>query len=655
MATTEQVEVLRIDSSQAVTSMADMKKQIKDLKSQLLNLQEGSEEYNKVLGRLASTQHQYNEVTRVTKQANADLGQVVSNSAKAISGLAGTMSLATGLMSMMGTEGDETSESLMKVTTSMLAITTGLSAIDAGVKGLQGLKAAAASAGGAMKLLNNTIKANPYVAAAAAIAALVAGIIALNKRANDTSKVMKEAKEEMVALNNVIADDAVKIQRMSNQYQALGNNLQAKKKFIDENKVALHNMGIACNGVNDAERVLVTNTSAYIEAMMKRKLADTMSTELAKKQLQLINVRNELLSHQVTYDEYTKTFSQHGFKHDAEAVEELIGQFQKLEQEIYYLKGSTKDAEKDYAKLAKNLGVVTPMAKGSGTASYIKETKEEIDDLVYTGEGGLKRLNEALALSGEFLLNDYEILEKREKQLNQQLTFLSMTIKNLPEGSEAYNNAMADYLEIYNEMMYTQVQMVQIKADQENEINQRAAEEEKAILEQRKATYKGYVTAISSLTSSLESILGSIAGTMTEGTQQWKNISIAKAVISTLQGSVSAFMSAMDSGIPYPFNIAAGAASSASVLASGMAEVSKIRNTNISSSSASTSSASTSSFLSSPSYNAVNALGSNITNVRNTGSTSDIEELKNTRVYVLESDISRVQGSKKTTVANSTF
>lgn len=58
--------------------------------------------------------------------------------------------------------------------------------------------------------------------------------------------------------------------KLQRKWDELANDLQAKKKFIEDNETAFHNLGFAVNTVTDAENLLVKNTDAVVQAIMAR-------------------------------------------------------------------------------------------------------------------------------------------------------------------------------------------------------------------------------------------------------------------------------------------------------------------------------------------------------------------------------------------------
>jgi hypothetical protein len=84
-----------------------------------------------------------------------------------------------------------------------------------------------------------------------------------------------------------------------------------------------------------------------------------------------------------------------------------------------------------------------------------------------------------------------------------------------------------------------------------------------------------------------------------------------------------------------------------------MAEIAKIQNTEISTSVSPTTNSGTA--LANVNQGAVSVLSTQVTNTRSVATEDDIANLPDTRVYVLESDITDSQRRVRTTVENSTY
>lgn len=122
---------------------------------------------------------------------------------------------------------------------------------------------------------------------------ILAGVSALGAIIGKLISKSKEAKKEQEEYYKAVAEGAVepvaKVERLANQWAKLGDNLEAKKKFVDENRAAFEELGIKVNGVEDAENALVKNKSAFVAtqvAKAKATAAMQKATEYYKETLE---------------------------------------------------------------------------------------------------------------------------------------------------------------------------------------------------------------------------------------------------------------------------------------------------------------------------------------------------------------------------------
>nr|DAX30813.1 MAG TPA: Tape measure domain protein [Caudoviricetes sp.] len=168
--------------------------------------------------------------------------------------------------------------------------------------------AAAASAGtvanftlaGAFRAVGAAIRAIPVWGwIAAAIAAVVAVVGTLAAKANAAKKAANDAFNAAVKkqedFNKAIADKVSEqitlYNKLKREYTALGNNFKAQKKYIKDNQDAFHALGVAINGVNDANKYLIQNSSSVVSALMAQAKAAAAFDMLKEKQKELIQTQ----------------------------------------------------------------------------------------------------------------------------------------------------------------------------------------------------------------------------------------------------------------------------------------------------------------------------------------------------------------------------
>ncbi len=152
----DNVRVLRIDTDNAQKSVKDLRKELKDLRDVLLNTEQGTEEYNKALQQSAEIQHTLKEQMEEINANAMDFGQIAGNVTKTVGGMVAGFQAAQAALNLFGAENEEVAESLKKMQ-SLMALTQALPALDNGVKAFKRLSLAIKGATGATHGLKSAI------------------------------------------------------------------------------------------------------------------------------------------------------------------------------------------------------------------------------------------------------------------------------------------------------------------------------------------------------------------------------------------------------------------------------------------------------------------------------------------------------------------
>ena len=166
---------------------------------------------------------------------------------------------------------------------------------------------------GAFRMVGAAIKSIPVFGwIAAGIAALVAVISHFVSKANEAKKAAQEFSEAII-------DGCYKpigsVELLSAKWNALGDDMEAKKKFVEENKAAFDELGVSINGVTDAENLLIANKGAFVDAMVAKAKA-AIYTE------QAMQATKDLMEAQQKLEETPKAYvSKRGTYKDGYGVE----------------------------------------------------------------------------------------------------------------------------------------------------------------------------------------------------------------------------------------------------------------------------------------------------------------------------------------------
>lgn len=139
--------------------------------------------------------------------------------------------------------------------------------------GLQVLGMSAKAANIATKALYGTITLGLSVA----IGAAISWYSKWNEKQEEAKKKQEELKKTVEEFNRAVGENAGKaiasFKTLQEQWNALGNDMTAKKKFIKDNADAFDDLGVSIDSVSQAEKLFKDKEKEFIESLKKRALA----------------------------------------------------------------------------------------------------------------------------------------------------------------------------------------------------------------------------------------------------------------------------------------------------------------------------------------------------------------------------------------------
>ena len=148
----------------------------------------------------------------------------------------------------------------------------------------------------AQRAFNMVAKANPYVLLATAIVTVVGALFLFAKRSDDAKQKQEELNKEIErgkkvqeAYTGAFVDSATdsynSFQRLRTMYNALGNDMAAKRKFIVDNKDAFRALGLEITSTAEAESMFNSpdRLQAFQNAMIARARAMGAAAAAAEK------------------------------------------------------------------------------------------------------------------------------------------------------------------------------------------------------------------------------------------------------------------------------------------------------------------------------------------------------------------------------------
>lgn len=294
-----------------------------------------------------------------------------------------------------------------------------------GAAAAQGVQTASAVAGtaaniglaAAFRMVGAAIKSIPVFGwILAGISALIALVSHFVGKANEA----KKAAEEWY---NAIAENSYKpiaaIMDLSQRWNELGNDLEAKKQFIEENKKAFDDLGASVNDVVDAENLLVKNKDAFINAQIEKAKATIYLQQATEKVKELIKKEQEVAAMPEKSSTYVQT-SSYGTGYWVEGINQAKVEAKKeladLRAEITQGFTNAANAEKRGFNILKNAGV-------SATQTYAKGSLGAIQQAIALKQEALKKLTNNADY--QKAMKEIEALQKQADKITGKTTTTS--------------------------------------------------------------------------------------------------------------------------------------------------------------------------------------------------------------------------------------
>ena len=263
-----------------------------------------------------------------------------------------------------------------------------------GAAAAQAVQTASATAGtvaniglaGAFRMVGAAIKSIPVFGwILAGISALIALVSHFVSKANES----KKATEEWY---NAISENAYKpiasIMELSDKWNALGNDLEAKKQFIENNKKAFEDLGVSVRDVVDAENVLVANKTAFINAQIEKAKATIYLQQAQEKVKELIKKEQEYNAMSDTKSMWVQT-STFGTGY---WVETANNEKKKAETALDGLRAEISKGFQNAANAERNGWNILKKAGIGATQTYTKGSLGAIEQAIQLKQEALKHL-----------------------------------------------------------------------------------------------------------------------------------------------------------------------------------------------------------------------------------------------------------------------
>lgn len=284
----------------------------------------------------------------------------------------------------------------------------------------------------------------------------------------------REVNETMIADAADYGKRVAAIRSLSAAWKTLGDDLETRKKFIEDNKSEFDKLGVSVGNVHDAENLLVTNTDAFVASLERRAravAAQQLAAEQYKKSLEYEIKAQELenkaadvrKNEEIDMTAYAAD-TRFGARSASELAEERAKSFEDEAAQLRKLKAETdnyassllqiqRSEEEAGNKILENAGIlsadtISGKTVGSGSVEPLlrqyaeaqRKFREEIDEQsVAQMEDGFAKERATIRLNYEKKRREYETQEHETLALIKRLRTAGANI-----GSDAEKSVMAE-------------------------------------------------------------------------------------------------------------------------------------------------------------------------------------------------------------------
>ena len=587
------IEEVKIQTGESARTVKELRKELKDLKDQLLSTQQGTDEYNRTMVKAADIQHELKEQMEEINSSAMDFGQKLGNVTKTMTGISGAITTATGALSLFGIENEEAQKKITATMTSLIGITEGLSKMDDGIKAFKRLTIAVNSSSKAMGVFKTALIST-------GIGALVVVLGSVIAYWDEFTEAIGLSSEQMEKLGNIASGVFnVFTSSLKGIAQALGKMIKGDFKGAwDSLKDGFSVVKNFNEGVAEAESKREEEKTKKVkeEAEKRAKIADDEYKKRIEAAQKLAKYEKDMAAAKTRGDESGK-YTQGAFDREMKYFDTLFKVYRKDSEEYNNLvlekEQFLQDWENHFAEEAKK-----EEETNKQKAEAAKKAADEEKERAHQARVAM------LQSFDEDLMTEQQKLDQRYQMLIDAAT---------KEGEDT----------------------IKITEWYENEKTRIVEEEEEKQMQIRKASIKNYT----SLADGIGSIIGSISDMMEEGTAEQKGLAIATTTIQMLTGIATALSGAFTTKTG-PWDIALAAVQAASIAAAGIASITKISQVKSDGSGASTSV---------PSVNMGAVVASAPEFVQSVDGAMTETAITDQKVYVTEHDITETQ--KKVQVA----
>lgn len=420
------LEQLRAASEEAAKSQESLRSRLRRCREELAQMEatqgpgvrqtEAFKQLQEEAGALADALADAQQQVAVFSDDNA----LITGALTGLSGLAGAFSTAQGVMGLFGVENDKVQQAMLKVQ-SAIAITNGIQQVanalnkDSAFQLVTVRKAKELLAATELKLATSlgisTVAARVFMATITlGLSAAIGAIIYVVEK-------FRSAAAEAEAFNKKVAESAaepvVKLELLAEKWKRLGDDMAAKRRFIEDNKKAFDELGVSIRDVADAENLLINNKDAFIAAQIEKAKAAIYIEEQKEAIKELIKEEAKLPEQIRKTEEARQRALDHIAKNGYDAYVVPYSEAHHLTKEE-----SIKRVNDHYdAVIAAQKGKLDEMRDGI-TTGYRQAADAEEKSLQIMKDAAIEATNDGQEAADAFTTYILEGSEQAEKNLN---------------------------------------------------------------------------------------------------------------------------------------------------------------------------------------------------------------------------------------------
>ena len=652
----ETIQIIRIETGEAVKSVNDLRENVKILKDRLGDLEIGTTEYQDTLEELKVNQAAVKDAMYATTASMDELAKSATGTSNSYNALVHRMAALKEELRATDVSTEQGKQRFKELAAQINEVNDTLKDMDA----LQGnFQRNVGNYPGLMKTFSGSLDA-------------------LDKGLKATSGGVGGLKEgfDALAVNPVFAILGIVV----TLFKSLADTLKEDETTM----AAVNKAGISLEPVFKFLKGILEKVVTIVTDLITRVSSFVQSNGLIPKIIDgVVGVGNAILKFVIApfkgIVEAIKVFKEQGVRGLGDAAKAFANEmktgisfksnYQAGESIVDAITAGVKSKKKDVSDAGKD--VVKPLKDGidmeldkmiqeldkeleQDIARMLKEQEDANKIANSIAQGRLANLDKAAKHQLE--LNDILVEDDREKAEKAYQIQLSANERRLAALEQFAQDAL-DRGDIDAYLEYEQE-----AADLEVEIETNALREKKRLREQdakdAKEKAKQQMEVMQSVASATSGILGSIADmyesdekNSEKNANKIKGLRIASATIDTISGAIGAFMQAVQT-IPPPLGAIVGGVQAAAVTAAGIAQIAKIKSTKVSGSASN-------SAPTAPAVTSAPVRTIDIQQVRSVTSASEEDRLNqmasDQRVVLVMSDLEVKQNQSRVQVAEASF